>query len=111
MWFNYLKSDSPQRHRGTEKCFKQAWLNLPARKIFNLVIPYLTLSLPRTAIRGNPVALKILNFLPFVIPAKAGIHCTKIKMDSRFRGNDGTAIFSVPLCLCGEVFKSKVSRP
>ena len=83
MWFRNL---SPQRHRGTEK-------------IFNLVIPCLTLSL---------AALKLSNYFSFVIPAKAGIQidfARFYKMDSRFRGNDENKIFSVPLCLFGEVFE------
>ena len=97
MWFSYVKSDSPQRHRGTEKCFKQAWLNLPDRKILNLVIPCLTLSLLRTPIRWNPVAFKSLN------------------TDFHRYDDKGFAslimLFSVSLCLCGEAFKSKASQP
>jgi hypothetical protein len=62
-----------------------------------------------------------------VILAKAGIQfdlklCNK--MDSRiltkyplvtprplWDGNDGTKVFSVPLCLCGEAFNFKANQP
>ena len=49
-----------------------------------------------------------------VILAKAGIQFDfkwGNKMDSRLSENDGLEAFSVPLCHCGEVFKSKVSQP
>jgi hypothetical protein len=81
MWFNFIKNDSPQRHRGTEKTL-------------TFVIPAYDFA-----------SASALSKSEYPCGAKAGIQFDFFTMDSRFRGNDETGVTSVPLCLCGEVFE------